>query len=96
LKRKELDAKRKYAIKVSIRFELFHALTNSEDAWKYFKTQTDEAAKLVLGKNRHPKEAWISEEILHVIELRRKARLHGDMVSHRKLKGIRNKLIHYD
>ncbi|XP_065567300.1 uncharacterized protein LOC136031560 [Artemia franciscana] len=96
LKLKELDTKRKYAVEVSNRFKLLQTLTNSEDAWKYFKTQTHEAVQLILGKKRRPKKVWISEETSNVIELRRKARQHGDMMSYRKLNGIHNKLVHLD
>lgn len=95
-KLKEPYTRQKYSVEISNRFELLGTLNNSEDAWKYFKSQTSEAAQLVLGKRSFPKKSWLTDETLQVIEQRRRARLLGDMATYRRLNGVRNRLIHRD
>ena len=91
---KEPDTRQKYSIEISNRFEALGSLNSSEDLWKHFKSQTSEAAQLVLGKRSYPKKSWLTNETLQVIEQRRKARLLGDMTTYRRLNGVRNRLIY--
>ncbi|XP_065570261.1 uncharacterized protein LOC136033440 [Artemia franciscana] len=95
-KLKEPDTRQRYSIEISNRFEALGSLNSSEDLWKHFKLQTSEAAQLVLGKRSYPKKSWLTNETLQVIEQRRKARLLGDMTTHQRLNGVRNRLIHQD
>ncbi|XP_065572953.1 uncharacterized protein LOC136035238 [Artemia franciscana] len=96
VKIKEPDTRLKNSIEVSNRFELLSALSTSEVAWKYFKSQTSEAAQLLLGKRRFPKKSWLTNEMMQAIDKRQRARLPGDMDTYRRLNGLQNKLIHRD
>ena len=70
-KLKEPDTRQKYSIVISNRFEALGSLNSSEDIWKHFKSQTSEAAQLVLGKRSYPKKSWVTNETLIIIEQRR-------------------------
>ena len=95
-KLKETDTHLKYSIEVLNCFELLSTLSTREDAWEYFKSKTNVAAKLVLGKRGFPKKSWLTNETLQVIEQRRRARLLGHMATYRRLNGMQNRLIHRD
>jgi len=67
-KLKESGTHLKYSIKLSNRFELFSKLSTSEGAWKYYKSQTSEAAQPVLGKRSFLKKSGLTNETLQVVE----------------------------
>ena len=71
---KEPATRQKYSIEISNCFEPFSSLNSSEDLWKHFKSQTSEAAQLVLGKRSYPKQSWLTNETLQVIEQRREGK----------------------
>ena len=65
--------------------------------WDTFKVAITEATTETLGLGRPPpKQPWISEQTLDIINLRREARLRGDMEEYRHLNERRNAAIRQD
>ncbi|XP_065576303.1 uncharacterized protein LOC136037509 [Artemia franciscana] len=58
---KEPDTRLKYSVEISNHFEPLGSLNSSEHLWKYFKSQTSEAAQLVLGKRSYKKKSWLTK-----------------------------------
>ena len=86
----------RYHVEISNRFEVLGQCDDSEVAWKSFKENTLAAATDVVGMRQRKKKDWISNHSLAIIELRREARLGGDMATYRLLNKERNSMLHKD
>ena len=65
--------------------------------WQHFKSEVCKAAEETIGRTRPtPKQPWISNETLEIIDRRREARLSGDLAAHRRLNGVCNAAIRQD
>ncbi|KAK7940027.1 hypothetical protein WMY93_003353 [Mugilogobius chulae] len=81
----------------SIRRTLNALAPNKVTDWITFKESVIQSAHNVLGRSRpSPKKPWISEKTLDLINLRREARLRGDMPEYRRLNHLRNVAIAED
>lgn len=76
----------------------FTALADDDVAdWETFKLKVNQSAQDVLGRSRSlPKQPWISQPTLDIIDRRREARLRGDMPEYRRLNAARNAAIAAD
>ena len=84
-----------YACNISNRFNAL-SLDLAND-WDTFKAAVIDAATDTIGQGRPPpKKPWISERTLGIIDLRREARLRGEMQTYRRLNGLRNEAIRED
>ncbi|CAJ1076502.1 ZNF195 [Xyrichtys novacula] len=65
--------------------------------WNLFVSTLKQAAADSIQRPHHtPRRPWISPTTLEIIELRRAARLRGDMIEYRRLNRIRNTAIQED
>ena len=76
----------------------FAALNHEEtDQWDRFKQEITAAAENTIGNARPtPKNPWVSNATLEIIEQRRAARLAGDMAEYRRLNRVRNAALRRD
>ncbi|XP_019734856.1 uncharacterized protein LOC109521465 [Hippocampus comes] len=65
--------------------------------WETSKLKVNQSAQDVLGRSRSlPKQPWISQLTLNIIDRRRDARLRGDMTEYLRLNAARNAAIATD
>ena len=90
---REPDLQHAYECSITNRF---NGLERAYD-WETFKTAITEAAEETLGQGRPaPKQPWISQQALDVINQSREARLRGSVEEYRRLNAVRNTAIRTD
>ncbi|XP_065576333.1 uncharacterized protein LOC136037539 [Artemia franciscana] len=85
-----------YVVSISNRFDCLGQISESEKAWQLFKDGVLLSAVSAIGHLKPRNKSWISQETLNIIEQLRKARLAKDIVTHRRLNGVKNKFLHRD
>ncbi|GFS13690.1 endonuclease-reverse transcriptase [Elysia marginata] len=84
----DTDLCQKYNLKVKNKFEAFEEIEEVEELWKQLKRSITEAAEEEIPtKERKTKQKWVTEDILNLLDKRRKAKGEQEYESiHRKVR----------